>query len=123
MGLQLTLDSGYEFAEKTVMIKPKQSAFKAAAKETNITLCKNEDGAYTLEFQVKIPKAAEISYVKPVALPEGFLYDRKKQTLQIVDAGKLRSKKIYNITFEVTPKGAYRSVKPAKVTVKVKVMN
>lgn len=123
IGMKITLNNGYELPESYVKVKPKQSSFKAAAKETQIALCKKETKAYPLEFVVKSPKTAEISYVKAISVPEGFAYDSVNRTIKISNTKKVKTNKTYSISFEVTPKGAYRSVAPSRVTVKIKVQN
>ncbi|MBQ8592216.1 MAG: Ig-like domain-containing protein [Lachnospiraceae bacterium] len=121
LSVKATLENGYVCEPVTVRIKPKQSAFRAVAKQSTITLCRNEVSAYPVAMIVKSPVSSKIAYVKAVSIPQGMQYDSANKTLKITDSTKLKAGKTYKVTFEVTPVGAHRSIKPAKVTMKVKV--
>ena len=121
LGIKATLTNGYECNPVTVKIVPKQSLFKAAITQRTITLCKNEIKGQPLTINVKSPIDAHIAYIKPVTVPEGITFDSDTQTVAITDSGRIKSGKNYKIVLEITPKGAYRSIKPAKITVHIKV--
>ena len=119
--IKATLTNGYECDSVRVKIVPKQSSFKVAVKQHKITLYRNEVNGYPIDISVKSPAASRIAYIKAVTVPEEITYNSDNQTIKITESGKVKAGKTYKLVFEVTPKGAYRSVKPAKVTIQVKV--